>query len=334
MKSKICLFFSFFLMSSILFSQVVQQMGDFGYIDWTNGTVIAKGIAFGKSDEDDVTKRKLQAKRAAKSVAFRNLAEIINGVNITSRTVVKDFVTENDEIRMNLRSFIRGAVEREVKYLPDGSCEVSIEAPLDGRNGFTQMFLSSYQGPKVIDLNIVSPPKHIDSDIQPSSKSIKEEDIFKDTDEKAPSPFIENKKSKETKEEVKEEAAETREIKGIEEKEESEPEVMEVTGVVVDARGKKMIYSIFPQIYDESGNPVYTLSVAKSVKENGMASYVDDIEKSKNHKRVKVTPIFVTAEKVEGSTVFISSKDAKKLKQYNEKTGILNDCKVIFVVTD
>ena len=109
MIKKIYLSLIFIFISSLLFSQVIQKVGSNGFIDWTEGTVIAKGTALGKADEDNPAKKKLQAKYAAKSVAFRNLAETINGVHITSKTIVKNFVTENDEIRLKVESFIRGA---------------------------------------------------------------------------------------------------------------------------------------------------------------------------------------------------------------------------------
>jgi len=342
MIKKIYLSLIFIFISSLLFSQVIQKVGSNGFIDWTEGTVIAKGTALGKADEDNPVKKKLQAKYAAKSVAFRNLAETINGVHITSKTIVKNFVTENDEIRLKVESFIRGAVEREVKYLPDGSCEVTIEAPLNGEDGFTQVFLSNYKGPEVIDMNPVVPIEE-KKEIRPAPGDVSRkqgENIFEQAVEKTPSPFIEKepivKEEKEKTEIEQKEVSKEKEPEKIETKAEvkSEPEVMNVTGVVVDVRGEKMTYSIFPQIFDENGKPVYTLAVTKSAMEKGMASYVDDVEKGKNHERVKITPLFVKAKKVEGSTVFISTEDAEKLKKYNKETGILDNCKVVFIVTE
>jgi len=345
MSKKIYLSVILIFLSSVLFPQVIQRVGISGVVNWTEGTVIATGTAFGKADEDSSAKKNLQAKAAAKSVAFRNLAETINGVHITSKTVVRDFVTESDEIRLKVESFIRGAVEREVKYLPDGSCEVTMEAPLNGESGFTQVFLSNYQGPKVIDMSpVVTPVEKVEP--TPSQEIVSEkgkEKIFEQAVKKTPSPFIEKEPIEKEKKEAEPEKLKKEEEIKVEKKEEEkvekpevkpEEEIMKITGVVVDVRGKKMTYSIFPQIFDENGKPVYTLAITKSAMEKGMASYVDNVEKSKNHERVKITPVFITAKKVEGSTVFISSEDAEKLKKYNEQTGILDNCKVVFIVTE
>lgn len=68
---------------------------------------------------------KLMALRAAKVDAYRNLAEAIQGIRIVSTTTVKDFITENDEIRSEFHGFLRGAefVGNPV-YLLDGTVEV------------------------------------------------------------------------------------------------------------------------------------------------------------------------------------------------------------------
>ncbi len=74
--------------------------------------------------------QRLMAKRAAKVDALRNLAEIIYGVQINSKTKVKDFITESDTIRARLATVIQGA--REVDYVekPDGTAEVTVEITL------------------------------------------------------------------------------------------------------------------------------------------------------------------------------------------------------------
>ncbi|MFQ5411575.1 MAG: hypothetical protein ACE5EC_04735, partial [Phycisphaerae bacterium] len=51
---------------------------------------------------------KLLSKRAAEADAYRKLAETVNGLQLTSNTYVRDFVTESDEIRTEVDTFIRG----------------------------------------------------------------------------------------------------------------------------------------------------------------------------------------------------------------------------------
>lgn len=69
---------------------------------------------------------KLMAKRAAQVDAYRNLSEQVKGFQLTSKTLVKDFVTQNDTIRTKLDTFIRGMEVTNVQYQPDGVCQVTI----------------------------------------------------------------------------------------------------------------------------------------------------------------------------------------------------------------
>jgi hypothetical protein len=71
------------------------------------------------------------AKRAAMADGYRNLGENVMGVRIDSETIVRDFVTESDQIQTRFNSFIKGAKVSEVRELPDGIVEVDMELALD-----------------------------------------------------------------------------------------------------------------------------------------------------------------------------------------------------------
>ena len=75
----------------------------------------------------DDAQNKLLAKRAAEADAYRKLAETVKGLHITSDTVVRDFVTESDEIRASLDTFIRGVRLGDPRWYDDLSCEVPAE---------------------------------------------------------------------------------------------------------------------------------------------------------------------------------------------------------------
>jgi len=71
--------------------------------------------------------QKLLAKRAAEADAYRKLAEMVYGLQINSRTYVKDFVTESDDIRSDVDAFIKGIRLGTPTFYDDGSCEVPAE---------------------------------------------------------------------------------------------------------------------------------------------------------------------------------------------------------------
>ena len=74
---------------------------------------------------------RLLAKRAARADAIRKLAERIKGLRITSQTTVQDFVAESDTIQTALDAHLMGMKEvPPVKYLEDGSCEVTMQIKL------------------------------------------------------------------------------------------------------------------------------------------------------------------------------------------------------------
>jgi len=75
-------------------------------------------------------REKLMAKRAAELDAYRKLAERIRGFRITSDTSVRDFVTESDQINTALNTFLKGVRTERVRWLADGTCEVTVAVTL------------------------------------------------------------------------------------------------------------------------------------------------------------------------------------------------------------
>lgn len=88
-------------------------LGFFGTHAWAQGVVNEQ--------------QKLLAKRAAEADAYRKLAEAVYGLEINSRTSVHDFVTESDEIRGTVDTFVKGVRLGDPVFYEDGSCEVPAE---------------------------------------------------------------------------------------------------------------------------------------------------------------------------------------------------------------
>jgi len=94
--------------------------------------VRAKGYGIEPQDPSMTSAEKaLMARRAAKVDALRNLAEQVRGVRITSDSYVRDFITQSDEIKARVNTFIQGARVVSERQMPDGSDEVDVEAELE-----------------------------------------------------------------------------------------------------------------------------------------------------------------------------------------------------------
>lgn len=95
---------------SLFFGQRVAMAdgGGKGYVDWTDGFVMAIGYGdVPKGEQAD--QPRLTALRAAEAAAQRILFETTMGVHIDSNTTVADLMRQNDKIRTRVEAVLRGA---------------------------------------------------------------------------------------------------------------------------------------------------------------------------------------------------------------------------------
>jgi hypothetical protein len=97
---------------------------------WADGDIVATGFGAPPTGAANKAQARLMTKQAAKLDAMRRLTEQLEGVEIDSATTVKNFVTEDDEIRSRVQGFIRGAEVVSEEELDDGSWEVKMRMSL------------------------------------------------------------------------------------------------------------------------------------------------------------------------------------------------------------
>ncbi len=111
--------------------EVVQQFNN-GSINWSTGRVTAVGIGAPPSSPANMAQARAMARRAAITVARRNLLEITQGVQVDSMTLVKDFVVRSDIVRTSVQGVVRNAQVVDTAYMSDGSVEVTIVMDMGG----------------------------------------------------------------------------------------------------------------------------------------------------------------------------------------------------------
>jgi len=71
--------------------------------------------------------QKIMAKRAAEMDAYRRLAARMMGQKISGDTTVREMCLQNDDVLAKLSQVLKAATPTNIKYLDDGSCEVTME---------------------------------------------------------------------------------------------------------------------------------------------------------------------------------------------------------------
>jgi hypothetical protein len=139
-------------------TQIIEQMGDKGKINWSEGYIEALGIGAPPDRYIGKPNARPMALRAAKMDAYRNLLEVTKGVRVDSTTIVKDFTVESDIINAQVEGLVKGAKVVNQEYMSDGTVEVTVRMPLSGN--FSQVVI-----PKALDRRrSMAPP-----DIPPSA---------------------------------------------------------------------------------------------------------------------------------------------------------------------
>ncbi len=100
-------------------ARFVSQAASAGFEapSWFTTRIRATGEA--TDPEMSTAQGRLRARRAARVIAMRNLAEQINGLQIRSDTTVRDFVTGGDNIRAQVDAIVTRAVEENVEFTGD-----------------------------------------------------------------------------------------------------------------------------------------------------------------------------------------------------------------------
>jgi hypothetical protein len=104
------------------------------------------------------------------------------------------------------------------------------------------------------------------------------------------------------------------------------------TGLVIDARGLKVMPALAPRVLDESGKSVYSVDTLskEARKASGVASYVQTLEEAQKSMKAGERPLVIKAAKANGSELVLGTDEAKRLAAID--TSFLTQGKVVIVL--
>lgn len=141
-KNTVIIFVSLIALSSCYVIPVEQQptvqTNPNPVVAWQNVTLRTTGHGAPPSKAVNAAQARIMTERAAKIDAYRNLLEQAYGVNISSRTYVKDYILKDDSVKARVDAYIRGAKVIHTLYHDDGGVEVEMEVTL--RQDFRNLF--------------------------------------------------------------------------------------------------------------------------------------------------------------------------------------------------
>ncbi len=110
--------------------QVIEKL-EHGQINWSDKNVLATGSGAPDATLPNVAAIRLNAERAAKVSAFRNVLETLKGLRISAKVTGKQVLAEGP-VRTQVEGIVRGCKVVDTRYYSDGGVDVVLQCPLDG----------------------------------------------------------------------------------------------------------------------------------------------------------------------------------------------------------
>jgi len=316
--------------------EVIETVGS-GEINWSQGTIVAKGSGAPPKEARNIAQARLMTERAALTDARRNLLEVLKGVRVDSVTQVENFMAKNDQIHLQAEGFIQGAVELKQfrKYLSDGAIEVTVALNLSG--DFLSLMLNTAAEQRKGAREIPSPPAELR--IEPKASLLEPPQAVsgkKPSPPPSPSPSLSSSPPL-TMPEKKAVETLVSTAKATERPLPDPAELPKFTGVVIDSRGLGMKPALVSRILDENGQELYRGNFVPPEKaaQNGLALFSRDLTAAQTNPRVGKNPLTLKGFRVDPANpadVILARGEAQKLAPFAQKGTFLEDCRVMIVV--
>jgi hypothetical protein len=292
-------------------------------INWTNGSAVAEGAGLAKPGTPP-SLAKMMACRAALVDAQRNLLESLQGIRVEGITIVDKLMLKSDLIKSSVEGSLKGAVMTSRRPQADGTCEVTLTAPIAGN--FARNVYSTVLGPN----NQSSAP--MESAIQKAMFSTLDYVLSA-----IASSAHANESSLETALETL-----TRRLDALEAlmtNQKGLPKAVRgmPTGIVIDARGSNFIPSMSPKIRKLRAGVIYPkMSDQQTLAARGqlVSLFTRDVTTAQQHPIVGDRPVVLKALRTWGDTrteIVLNSEGSRRLEKMIQD-GVMQDAGVIIVL--
>lgn len=157
---------------------------------FTTGSIIVKGEGAAPAEKKlTAAQKRIMALRAAKVVALREIAEVIDGVAVSGETAVVNAAAESDVIRATVQGIVKGAqVIKEVYDPLSEMAVVYVSVPLTGPNGLMAQLL-----PQVVPMLPPQPYPVYQAPVEPQVQAARFDGLIVDVREQPFKPALINR---------------------------------------------------------------------------------------------------------------------------------------------
>ena len=258
---------------------------------------------------------RMLARRAAVVDAYRQLAEMVKGVNVDSETTVENMMVTSDVTKTKVTALIQGARVVSEQAIDGGGYAVTMEMSVFGAsNSLATAVLPTNTVPTSFPAPDASVPAST-----PSSVQVNVQVTPGTTTQQTPATTLPSVTVPSHQGSSAAAAPAGQAIGGY-------------TGLIVDCRGLGLKPVMSPVIKNANGEPIYGYKNLDSatVIANGMASYTTDLSKAT---RAGSNPLVVKAVGLDNhnGNPILSVADANRVLIENGATGFLDRTNVVFV---
>ena len=283
-------------------------------MDWSGDSKITvQGMGVAPSYAVYAILARMLARRAAVVDAYRQLAEMVKGVNVDSETTVENMMVTSDVTKTKVTALIQGARIVSEQAIDGGGYAVTMEMSVFGAsNSLATAVLPTNTVPTSFPAPDASVPASTPSSVQVNVQ------VTPGTTQ-TPATTIPSVTTPSHQGSSAAAAPAGQAIGGY-------------TGLIVDCRGLGLKPVMSPVIKNANGEPIYGYKNLDSatVIANGMASYTTDLSKAS---RAGSKPLVVKAVGLDNhnGNPILSVADANRVLIENGASGFLDRTNVVFV---